>query len=1030
MSVIADIFAAVRLNLETGQFEVDAEKAAGTVGASMGKKLSSTLKNAAAAGIGALAGAGLAAALSGALRLNELAGEYQVQTGANADEAKKFSGVLNDLFKTSHQGYDEIAGTLIGLKTHFNLAGDAAKELAANILDFAEITGGTGTEAVERLNSLVKTGVIAEADMGVTMDKLTIAHQRWGGSINEVMDALTKFAPAMNALGMSTDEAISWMTIFNKAGVDSQRVVMGFNTAMAKVKSPEEFKQLVAQIAATPDDFKRSELAVDLFGKRAGSALANMLRPGTESIADMTSIIGTDYTGAVTKAAAVNDNTFGGRALLMLHNFQGTLAGLAGSLGTSSDAILMAFALLGPKLAGVFLTIGGGLGGLLTKSIVGTLGADVMPWMTTGTKLGTIMGTTMGVAAAAAFALAPLAVLTVGLKIGGDVNDQGAALVTQANEFVKTVSDKDLANSIAGVRKQLDGMVFNTYDSKNKVIDVLNVLIAESNKRATAAGAAVGVGLSSPPALVAVAEGTSRVLKAVADGVKPLLPRMTADGVDAAIAFGKGVATAAGDVVSAGNTLMNALHTPLDLAKVKTMLAGALHAKALVDGLNAGDPAVRGAAAQEAINILTYLDALKGPAYVAGQNAAWSLASGLQETAKTFSGNALLGPIFAGMANTVSGAIYSVLPTYQQQVAKIAGGVGTTAGNAALEETIKLLSGEGVNAADRFAKATGGVGSAATDAKAKLKTLADDAKTNLGSAFDRLTAAAHTFFDSLHERNLKAIEDTRSLANAQLDAQISGINAEVDAARKALADVQDARQLASLQAAVGSATDPASAASAQQALSDYLAQKNIDRLAADAKVKTDALALQQKANDDLAKVATTNEDARFKAQTTAYDKEMKALQTYLDKHPAAWQSTNAKVLALINAQAPTFETAGAGLGRQFTDGLKGYTSALVKAETTFSITTIKAAAKAAGGPVSSGMPYLVGERGAELFVPDRSGSIVPSGASGGLTINGGITISAGSLAGTEAEARAFARSIYDHLDDEARRRGLTLARAG
>jgi hypothetical protein len=39
--------------------------------------------------------------------------------------------------------------------------------------------------------------------------------------------------------------------------------------------------------------------------------------------------------------------------------------------------------------------------------------------------------------------------------------------------------------------------------------------------------------------------------------------------------------------------------------------------------------------------------------------------------------------------------------------------------------------------------------------------------------------------------------------------------------------------------------------------------------------------------------------------------------------------------------------------------------------------------KAAGGPVSAGAPYVVGERGPETFVPGTSGSIVPNGALGG-----------------------------------------------
>lgn len=51
-------------------------------------------------------------------------------------------------------------------------------------------------------------------------------------------------------------------------------------------------------------------------------------------------------------------------------------------------------------------------------------------------------------------------------------------------------------------------------------------------------------------------------------------------------------------------------------------------------------------------------------------------------------------------------------------------------------------------------------------------------------------------------------------------------------------------------------------------------------------------------------------------------------------------------------------------------------------------------ARAMGGPVNSGSPYVVGEKGPELFVPHSSGSIVPNGAMGssggsasGVTVN-------------------------------------------
>ena len=46
----------------------------------------------------------------------------------------------------------------------------------------------------------------------------------------------------------------------------------------------------------------------------------------------------------------------------------------------------------------------------------------------------------------------------------------------------------------------------------------------------------------------------------------------------------------------------------------------------------------------------------------------------------------------------------------------------------------------------------------------------------------------------------------------------------------------------------------------------------------------------------------------------------------------------------------------------------------------------KAEGRATGGPVSRGRPYVVGERGPELFIPSQSGAIAASGAGGTVVI--------------------------------------------
>ena len=63
--------------------------------------------------------------------------------------------------------------------------------------------------------------------------------------------------------------------------------------------------------------------------------------------------------------------------------------------------------------------------------------------------------------------------------------------------------------------------------------------------------------------------------------------------------------------------------------------------------------------------------------------------------------------------------------------------------------------------------------------------------------------------------------------------------------------------------------------------------------------------------------------------------------------------------------------------------------------------------RANGGAVSAGKSYIVGERGAEMFVPSSNGTIVPNGGMGGtinITVNGAI------------DAEGTARTIVDVLN--------------
>lgn len=79
----------------------------------------------------------------------------------------------------------------------------------------------------------------------------------------------------------------------------------------------------------------------------------------------------------------------------------------------------------------------------------------------------------------------------------------------------------------------------------------------------------------------------------------------------------------------------------------------------------------------------------------------------------------------------------------------------------------------------------------------------------------------------------------------------------------------------------------------------------------------------------------------------------------------------------------------------------------------FPLTSIFGGGRANGGPVSGGTPYMVGERGPELFVPRSSGTIVPNNALGGGSSNVVVNVDAtgSKVSGDNDQASQLGRVI-------------------
>ena len=386
------------------------------------------------------------------------------------------------------------------------------------------------------------------------------------------------------------------------------------------------------------------------------------------------------------------------------------------------------------------------------------------------------------------------------------------------------------------------------------------------------------------------------------------------------------------------------------------------------------------------------------------------------------------------------------------------------------------LSTEGYNAAlagaiakqTQFTDSLKTTTSAAGSASSAANTLATAVKTNLTRAYDDFKTKALSALDAVHQKNLQVIADTGTAWDKDVDAKIAAAQAPVDAAQTALDRRRDAEQLASLQRAVATATDNASREQAQQALDDWMEGQRIKALQADADIQIRMLNGAKTFNTELTKDKKTAEDKSYTTKKTALEAELTLLKQSLDDQKGTWATHLTAVLKILGDNDPKFKTSGTLTGKAYSDaviaaikaaktdiaaaaaavvppvpgavvppvpGGAGIAPAGLRYAADGSLVTVPVAApyvppqyvgnaglklRAAGGPVLAGEAYRVGEKGEEtLLMGSQSGTIIPNA---GITV-GSITIQAQVFAGSEVQAAAFARQMYDALQREAARRG-------
>lgn len=211
------------------------------------------------------------------------------KTGASGEALESMQNSMEEIATTIPTGFDE-AGAAVGeVNTRFGVMGDDLTDLSGQFIKFAQLNGTDVSGSIDKVQSSMAAFGIGAEDAGKVLDILNKAGQDTGISMDALASALTANGTAMQEAGFSFEQSAGFIANLSKNGIDASAVMTGMKKALqtaAKEGKPldEALAELQEKMKGAKDGTEAMQMAMELFGNKAGPQLAKAIQEGRISL--------------------------------------------------------------------------------------------------------------------------------------------------------------------------------------------------------------------------------------------------------------------------------------------------------------------------------------------------------------------------------------------------------------------------------------------------------------------------------------------------------------------------------------------------------------------------------------------------------------------------------------------------------------------------------------------------------------------------------------------------------------------------
>jgi hypothetical protein len=227
--------------------------------------------------------------LAEANKMQEGFNQIRMGTGATGESFEDLKNVAIDVFKTVPQSFDQVGSAIAAVNRRLGLTGENLAKTSKMFLDLSDATGSDLQQNIRNTDRILADWNMNAEYAEEVNNKLLRASQASGVGITELGSQVDKAGASFQQLGFSLDETIAFAAAFEQSGLNADRVIVGMTRAVANFskKGIEPFQGIAdvfENIAGAATESEAVFIATQTFGNRVGGDIAQGIRNGTVEI--------------------------------------------------------------------------------------------------------------------------------------------------------------------------------------------------------------------------------------------------------------------------------------------------------------------------------------------------------------------------------------------------------------------------------------------------------------------------------------------------------------------------------------------------------------------------------------------------------------------------------------------------------------------------------------------------------------------------------------------------------------------------